>query len=142
MYWVSLNFDLPFEISLGEAGWHLNDLGNSRVTTYSNCDVGSFCAGPLDRAADGLTYGLGINNCLFTDRAWRCWLRGIGLDPKALTRPGKLNQLDRRRGDIETQQRLRFFFRKTRIFPSRPVSCESIVIWTVAIRFNYISTKC
>ena len=104
--------DLPFEVSFRETRWHLYDLGNCCVTADSDRDIGGFRAGPLYCTTNSFTDGLRIDNCLLANRTRGCRFCRIGLDPIALTRPGKLNQLDRRRGYIETQQWLRFFSEK------------------------------
>jgi hypothetical protein len=58
---VSLNFDLTFEISLGQARRHLDDLGNGRITADCYCDIGRFGTSAFDRTTNSLTDSLGIN---------------------------------------------------------------------------------
>ena len=97
---VSLNFDLAFEVSFGEARGHLNDLRNCRIAADRDGNIRCLCASAFDRAANGFADGFSVNNRFLADGTGRCWLRGLGLDSKALSalrqfRPGLRGLLGR-----------------------------------------------
>ena len=91
---VGLNLDLPFEIALGEAGGHLNDLGDRGVAGNRDGDVGRFRACALHCTANRLADRLGIDNCLLADRTRRCGFSRIRLDAVAFSALRHLDQLD------------------------------------------------
>ena len=105
---VRLDLHLTFQVTLGEAGGHLDDFGDRRVAADGDGDVGRFRAGALDGSADRLTDRFCVDYGFFTNRTGRRRLGGIGLDAVAFSALRQLDQLHRRGRDIKPQQGLRF----------------------------------
>ena len=75
-------------------------------------------AGALDGAADGLADRLGIDDGLLVDRVLGRGLGRVRFDPVLTARHGQLDQLDRRSGDVQAQQRAILALEKEHYFIS------------------------
>ena len=102
---IGLHLDLALELVLAEGLRHLNHFRDRRVAGDGDCGQPALCAGALDSAPDRLADGLGVDDGLFVDGVVRSGLRRIRLNAVLSTRHRELDELHRRGGDVEPQQR-------------------------------------
>ena len=67
---VRLDLNLPFEISLGKAGGHLDDFGNGRIAADCDGDVRGLGSRALNGATNCLADRLGVDDGFLAHRAW------------------------------------------------------------------------
>src|SRR6185312_8924626 len=88
-----------------QGAWHLDDLGDGRITADRNRDLRGLCSRALYGAPDGLADRFGIDNGLLVDGILGCRLSRVRFDPVLTASHGQLDQFYRRSGYVKSQKR-------------------------------------
>ena len=102
---VRLHLYLLLEVGVRQVLRHLHGLGDGRIARDRDRAFLRPHARALDRPADRVADGRGIDDRLLVDGVVGGRLGRVGLDPVLPARLGQLDQLDRRRRDVEADQR-------------------------------------
>ena len=105
---VGLHLDLGFQVGIVQVARHLDHLGDRRIAADRDGNFLGAHAGAAHGAGDRLADGIRVDDGLFVHGVLGSGLGRIGVDRVLAARQGQLDQLDRRRRDIEAQDRAVF----------------------------------
>ena len=138
---IGLDLDLAFQFIQAQGAGHLDDLGDCRIAAYGNGNLFRIGAGSLHGPANRFTDSFSINDRLLVDRIGRSRFRRVALSSERFARLRKLHDLDRRRRDVETDQRLGTRAEYHAFFPFASAACETNIATCLRLAFNYISAN-
>ena len=138
---VGLELDLAFEIGRAQILRHLDHFRDRGVAADRDGRFARLRAGALVRAANRFADGFGVDDGFFVDGVRRGGLGCVGFDPIPATARDQLDELHRRGGDIEADQRILSDAWRTQLFLSNTRGWVRILHVPSTAQFNYISLE-